>query len=33
MDIDIFNRQCWNFSNHDSAEGVGDTGVDADEGE
>ena len=33
MDKDVFDGQSWNFSDHDSAEGVGDAGVDTDEGE
>lgn len=33
MDKDVFDGKRWNFSDHDSAEGVGDAGVDADEGE
>ena len=33
MDKDVFDGEGWNFSDHDSAEGVGDAGVDTDEGE
>ena len=33
MDKNIFYGEGWNFCNHDAAEGVGDAGVDADEGE
>lgn len=30
---DILDSQCWNFSDHNPAEGVGDAGVDTNEGE
>lgn len=33
MDKDVFDGKGWDFSDHDSAEGVGDAGVDTDEGE
>lgn len=33
MDKDIFDGQGWNFGDHNSAEGVGDAGVDPDERE
>ena len=33
MDKDVFDGKGWDFGDHDSAEGVGDAGVDTDEGE
>lgn len=33
MDEDIFDGEGWNFSDHNSAEGIGNAGVDTDEGE
>jgi hypothetical protein len=33
VDVDLLDRQCGHFGQEDSPEGVGDTRIDADEGE